>query len=253
MLCDKAEPKDIEQYENREYIAEKKLDGTRAIAVINNGEVRLIGRRGSCYNPNFPEIVKELNKLPNCILDGELIADNFNHLQSIVQTTHRLTIKLLTQRYNPKYCVFDVLGLNGENLKENPLKERKNILESLNLKGKNVVKIDYTTDIQRLWKEIVKNDDEGIVVKDMNSKYYEKRVKYWLKIKNFKEGTIIVNSYEFNPAGITATDGTHRVQIAGSKAKRVQKIIDKKGCCMLPIQYLEKTENGFYRFISFRG
>lgn len=259
-LCEKEESKFLDKYDKREdWIAQEKLDGVRVVAIVKDGEVRIVGRKGNCYNIQLPKIVNALKKFPNCIIDGEVIANDFNfeNIASIINTQDKLKIKLLTEKYNPVYYVFDILEYEGKDLRDKPLRERLEYLMDLEFEGAwygdYVKMLEWTNQILELWDKIVKENKEGLILKDLDSKYIGKRSDKWLKVKNFKEAELVVNNYEVNNAGIIATDGTNRVQVAGSQSKEVKKRIDEQGKATISIQYLGKTKDNAFRFISFRG
>src|SRR4051812_18761947 len=61
-------------FESKEHFFETKWDGFRALAFIENGEVKLRGRRKTDFTPRFPELLAPLKKLPSgTVLDGEII------------------------------------------------------------------------------------------------------------------------------------------------------------------------------------
>ena len=60
-------------------------------------------------------------------------------------------------------------------------------------------------------------------------------------------------SYELNNAGITLTDGKHRVQCSGAQSSAVKATIDKNGFAQCLINMLEETENGMWRQPTFKA
>ncbi|MEW4449535.1 cisplatin damage response ATP-dependent DNA ligase [Qipengyuania sp. JC766] len=122
-----------------DYVAEWKWDGIRVQLVHAGGETRLYSRGGDDISHTFPEMLDALD-FP-AILDGELLvqgatqggeaggAASFNALQ---QRLGRKTVSKKMLRESPAFVrVYDVLSLEGENLREKPWSERRAILEKL--------------------------------------------------------------------------------------------------------------------------
>ena len=114
--------------------------------------------------------------------------------------------------------------------------------------------IEQMNDLKWLYEFVVQEQKEGLIIKDLNARYEGKRGWNWIKVKNFKEDTIIIDNFTINNAGIRATDSKgNAVQIAGRHSKAVKEKIALNGSCEIIVQYLEKTKDGKMRFISFRG
>ena len=72
--------------------------------------------------------------------------------------------------------------------------------------------------------------------------------------KLFKETTITITGYTENPKGIRATDSEgNAVQIAGFQSNEVKQKLHQNGYVTIAIQYLQKTKENRFRFISYRG
>ena len=100
---------------------------------------------------------------------------------------------------------------------------------------------------------------EGIVLKRMDYSYATGRSSRWLKLKFFKEAEFEAIKYTENPSGIRVEDKDgNSCQIQKEwrdedKINVIKNLIDKEGKAIILIQYLNKTEDGRYRFPSFRG
>ncbi|NJK85142.1 MAG: hypothetical protein HC906_03430 [Bacteroidales bacterium] len=130
-------------FDNTDWIFELKLDGYRVIASKNGEEVNLYSRYGNTFNEKYKVVAEELKKIKgDFILDGEVVIlddegkTNFQALQNITSAD-------LKRMY---YYVFDLIWLNGFDLKRIPLIERKKLLKSLLLKQSE--KIRYTDHIE---------------------------------------------------------------------------------------------------------
>ena len=110
------------------WLHEVKLDGYRIEAIAADGTARLMTRSGQDWTSRFPETAAALATLPDCILDGELVAlgadgvPDFGLLGSAME--RKATRDLV-------YYAFDLLTLRGEDLRELPLTQRKARLASL--------------------------------------------------------------------------------------------------------------------------
>ena len=208
---------------------------------------------------HFPEIVEDLKKLPNCIIDGEIISvdDNFQALQRRALTKTLSKIPQLQKEVPIRYEVFDLLGIGKANNKINlPLKDRRKELENLfnGLTFNHTILIEQGS-ISEMLEKAKEEKGEGIVVKDLNGKYEcGVRSHNWKKLKLFNEVDIVVTKYTQNPKGIRVEDDEgNACQIAGEQHKEVKEIIDKTGKAEITIQYLSKNEEtNRYRFPSFK-
>ena len=186
-------------FSNKEWIYEIKWDGYRAIAEVNNGDVKFYSRNGNSFLTTYTPIVEELLKLKvKAVLDGEVVVLNeegnpdFQKLQYYSENTH---LPLL-------YYVFDLLELNSKKLYSRPLIERKKLLHKL-IKDNSLVKYsDHIEERGEDFFEVSKHKNlEGIMAKRKDSLYYPgKRSADWLKIKHHRSDEAVI-------AGFTAPRG----------------------------------------------
>jgi len=256
MLCDSIKEKELDNLKFSNVKANIKYDGERILAVKKDGEVMLVNRRGRNKTQNYLEVVKVLEKVGNdFILDGEMITfdDNFDKLQKRALTKDRFKQERLREVLPVKYAVFDILKLDQKDLKFLPLKERLKFIEMLELNSKNIEIAEYLP-VRVMLATAYAEQREGIVIKNMESIYEERRSKNWLKCKFFKETTLVVKTYTTNNAGIRCEDSEgNAVQVSGSQHLAVKQLIDEQGEAEIEIQYLDKTKNGRLRFPSFRS
>jgi bifunctional non-homologous end joining protein LigD len=110
-----------------QWLHEIKHDGFRIIARKSNGRVRLYSRPGNDFTRRFPLIVEALARLRSrsCILDGEAVASDDNGVASFDLIRHH--------RANGSVFLyaFDLIELNGEDLRRDPLEVRKATLASV--------------------------------------------------------------------------------------------------------------------------
>jgi bifunctional non-homologous end joining protein LigD len=112
-----------EPFDHPDYIFELKHDGFRAIAYLQNGESKLVSRNQR--NLGFEALKRSLAKLPveNAIIDGEVICVDGKGVSQFSQ--------LLSRKGEPLFYAFDLLWLDGEDLRQRPLVERKKRLARL--------------------------------------------------------------------------------------------------------------------------
>ena len=259
MLCNSIDETSALQLKDDYYIGQLKRDGERIIAIIINHSCILVNRRGKICNLHFEELVNDLKKLDDCIIDGEVISidDDFSKLMKRAMKKTPSKLRDLQKEIPIKYEVFDVLGIGQATNKIHlPLKDRIIELEKLfeNKTFEHTRLLPYEK-ISEVLQKAKDNKGEGIIVKDLNGKYEcGKRHDNWKKLKFFKEVDIIVTKYEENPKGITAeTDNGTRVLIAGEQHQEVKELLDKDGKAEITIQYLSQSEEtGKYRFPSYK-
>lgn len=179
-----------------DWFYETKYDGYRIISAIHDREAELYSRNGKSYSSTFGTITKELNTInDSIILDGEVVIEdkrgisNFQLLQNY-QTTKHGTLK---------YFVFDILYLNGHDLKKIPLKQRRELLQHFfkHNKFRNI----FISELQvgngtKLFEKLSAKGYEGIIAKDPASLYFEgRRADTWLKVKSIMMQEAIICGY----------------------------------------------------------
>jgi len=163
-------------FDNEGYIFEPKLDGWRVIAYLAGDKTVLYSRRGSDISDTFVKLA-HLHTCADkpCILDGEIVADDgFWSVRKGVGIS---------------YIPFDILEIDGENVTDMPLIERKKLLrQNLFSNLYSPVPIPYIEAEGRKFFDLaVSKNLEGIIAKRKKGKYYAgKRTAEWVKIKNSK-------------------------------------------------------------------
>lgn len=168
-------------FDDPNWIFEIKHDGFRALAVIEGGQCRFYSRnkhRLTGFRDLAEALAQELN-VESAILDGELVA---------ADERGRTVFAALMQRSSDiQYFAFDLLWLNGQDLRALPLVTRKDTLKRLlPTRSPRILYVDYTrgagTELYYLACEL---DLEGIVAKEANAPYEQHCSKpAWIKIKN---------------------------------------------------------------------
>jgi len=172
-----------EPFNSHEFIYELKIDGFRALAHITDGRGELISRNGNVFR-GFAELatwIAEHLRVESAVLDGEIAC-----LDERGRPNFR---DLLFRRRQCIFIAFDLLWLNGKDLRALPLLERKAMLKKLlRRKRSRILYLDHVEADGRLllFEQVVKMDLEGIVCKRKDSPYRvtEKPSRYWIKVKN---------------------------------------------------------------------
>jgi bifunctional non-homologous end joining protein LigD len=164
-------------FDHPDYIFELKHDGFRALAYVDNDGTRLVSMRGNVYR-SFPRLCEGIRDEVKCeaVLDGEIVC--------LDKEGRPQFYELLRRRGEPVFYVFDLLWINGEDLRERPLIERKRMLRSLVPEESSVLL--YANHIEQhgveFFRLICDRDFEGIVAKWKWGRYGER----WFKIRNPK-------------------------------------------------------------------
>jgi bifunctional non-homologous end joining protein LigD len=165
-----------------DWLHEIKHDGFRILARRDSADVRLITRHGNDFTSRFPFIATAVGKLPvrSCLIDGE----------AIVCDENGLAVFDLIRRHGAGeravLSAFDLLELDGKDLRRRPIETRKAVLAKL-LNGSHlslVLNEHYEEDGEIVFREACKLGCEGIVSKRLGSIYRRGRSPLWLKVKN---------------------------------------------------------------------
>jgi bifunctional non-homologous end joining protein LigD len=174
------------------YLYEIKWDGYRIISMVDGAKVRMDSRSSLDYTKKYPPVVAALKELGHkVVLDGEVVVFNeegkpdFDALQKY--NGHDTPIN---------YCLFDILWLDGYDLTQLALIERKEILEQL-IAGNEVLRYSESFDDgPGLYEQSLKIDLEGIVAKRKNSTYQQgARNDDWLKTPTRKRQEFVIGGW----------------------------------------------------------
>src|SRR5262249_46793329 len=165
-----------------QWLHEIKHDGFRIIARKNGERGRLYSHPGTDLTRRFPPIVDALAHLRSrsCIIDGEAVACDGNNVTSFDLVRH--------QRVNGSIFLyaFDLIELNGDDLRRDPLEVRKATLASIVAKAGPGIRFNehIEGDGPTVFAHACKLGLEGIVSKRKDSMYRSGRSPDWLKMKN---------------------------------------------------------------------
>jgi bifunctional non-homologous end joining protein LigD len=205
-----------EPFDGDDWLFEIKWDGYRAIAFIADGKVRLVSRNQNELTPRYPELndLPQFVKAKTAILDGEVVA---------LDEQGRASFSLMQQRtgFRPGgrraathadvpvlYYAFDLLYLDGYDLRKLPLEERKQKLAALIVAGDNLRYSDhYEKQGKALFEMARAKGLEGILAKKRDCPYQERRSSDWLKIKIRHRMEAVIGGYT-EPEGSRAHFGS---------------------------------------------
>jgi bifunctional non-homologous end joining protein LigD len=183
-----------EPFDGEDWFFEIKWDGYRTIAEVSGKNVELYSRNQISFNEHFPDIAAALREIGHdVVLDGEVVAldekgrGSFQLLQNYLKTRNGTL----------RYYVFDLLYIDGYDIRELPLEERKKILSEI-IDETDLIKI--SGHVERNGKEFFeaakKQGLEGIIAKNRNSPYRTgARSKDWLKIKTHMRQEAVIGGF----------------------------------------------------------
>lgn len=213
-------------FDDPEWFFEIKWDGYRAIAFIENGKVRMVSRNQNDLTEKFAELagLPALVNAKTAVLDGEIVALDEEGRPSFSLMQQRTGFRSPTRRFAVKrdvpilYYVFDLLYLDGYDLRRVSLEQRKAALAKIVTAGDTLRFSDHYPGQGVALFEVAKQKGlEGILAKRRHSIYEERRTRDWLKIK-------ITQTLECVIGGYTEPEGSR--QYFGSV---VLGLYDKKG------------------------
>ncbi|RYY64088.1 MAG: DNA ligase D, partial [Chitinophagaceae bacterium] len=168
----------------------------RAIAECDGKTIKLYSRNGLSFTTKFPQIVKALQQIKHrAILDGEIVfLDEKGNpsFQKLQQFDDKPKGKLV-------FYLFDILSLDGKDVKQLPLTDRKQLLKKL-LSGRKDPSLQYNDHIigsgKKYFEAATKKNLEGVIAKKATSEYsLGIRSKEWLKIKNRTSMEAVIAGY----------------------------------------------------------
>ena len=184
---------------------ELKLDGYRLLCHVDRAQVKFWTRNQKDWTAKFPALGKAVKalRLKSAILDGEVVA---------LDASGRSSFQKLQQQINKHspaglvLHVFDVIYLDGFDLRRCPLRERKQVLAELFEQVPDTSPLRYSDHIEGngapFLKEACKFGLEGIVSKLADSPYESTRSRSWLKIKCLRRQEFVIAGYTLSDKGI---------------------------------------------------
>ena len=185
--------------EGEHWLYETKLDGYRLLGFVSGGTARLRTRNGKDWTDKFPSLSTGLEKLKvkDAVLDMEAVL-----LDVQGKSTFQSLQAALGEGGDPKQIVayvFDLLYLDGKDLTELPLTERKEKLQTLLKASKEDTPLRYSGHVTGNGMEMLakacETGLEGIISKEGNAPYRPGRQKSWLKIKCARRQEFVITGF----------------------------------------------------------
>jgi bifunctional non-homologous end joining protein LigD len=173
------------------WIHEVKHDGYRTLLIIERRKARAYTRNGFEWTERYTDIARGAAKLEcrSALIDGEVIIQNergvsdFEALKSAIRWCPQSLV----------FCAFDLLHLNGKDLRDSPLLERRAKLKALvPSEHPFLFSEEFSGDAAAFFRACADHQLEGIVSKLASSRYRSGRSKTWLKTKCFTETSFVI-------------------------------------------------------------
>ena len=191
-------------FSHPDWLFEPKLDGYRVMAFLQGGEVTLLSRNGLDLTSRLPEVASDLKaqEYDEMVLDGEVAALNEDGLPDfgLIQQVMGFDKGALDRpigRANMVYYPFDLLYLDGVDLRKAPLIDRKKLLGHAIAPSEHTNLVEYVEgEGASFYGAVVKLGLEGVIAKRRSSVYEPgARSNAWLKIKHVKSQELVVGGY----------------------------------------------------------
>jgi bifunctional non-homologous end joining protein LigD len=182
-----------EPFSDPAWIFERKLDGIRCLAHRDGAGVRLLSRTERSMNADYPGVVEALEAEPHkdFVVDGEVVAFDRRGITSFSRLQRRGR-----ERVAIFFYVFDLLRLDGEDMRPLPLRERKARLRSeFRFEGPVRLSPHRNEQGERLFREACARGLEGLVAKRADSPYRAARSRDWLKLKCHAEQELVIGGF----------------------------------------------------------
>jgi bifunctional non-homologous end joining protein LigD len=189
-----------------DWLLERKFDGERCVARKAGGEVRLESRTAKDLTGTYPEVRSAVasQRGRKLLLDGEVVAfdgdqTSFSRLQQRLGVTNPSPERVAA--YPVVFCVFDLLELDGEDLSESPLLERRARLTAAIRPSAALQLSEAWRDAsQQRFADACRAGWEGLIAKRAQAPYVAGRSRDWLKLKCVWEQEFVIGGYT-DPAG----------------------------------------------------
>jgi bifunctional non-homologous end joining protein LigD len=181
-----------ERFSDPDWIFERKLDGIRCVAIRDGGGVRLLSRNDLSLDARYPELVAALNaeRRERFAVDGEVVAfdgPRTSFARLAARNHHRVPVFLY---------VFDVLWLDGHDVRALPLRTRKRLLRAaLGFHGGVRLTPYRNAAGEALFEAACRKGWEGVIAKRADSAYTDRRSRDWLKFKCEQGQELVIGGF----------------------------------------------------------
>ena len=185
----------------KDWLAEIKWDGIRALCYLSPGDLRIFTRNGNRCERQYPELGSLARQIPaeNAIVDGEIAVldekgiSRFSLIQPRIMNQDAASVAAMARRQPVALLLFDLLYLDGYDLRKVPLVERKRLLrEILQPDGPARYSEHFPSDGGELLEAARDQGLEGLVAKRAGSLYQSRRSSDWVKIKLVQQQELVI-------------------------------------------------------------
>lgn len=244
-------------FNSPDYIYELKLDGIRCLAYLNETSTDIRSKKNGLLIPIFPELADiHTQAKGKCILDGVLIVikngvSDFAELQRCFRINDNHKFKLSPSRYPASFVAHDILYINNKLITNQPLLNRKKLLEETVNENVNVAISRYISERGIELYQLAKNQNlEGVIAKAKTSKYYpDKLSSEWINFNLWADKDYVICGYIYNQQGLLSLVlGQYRGDVLLYKGQlstglRI-KIDEKYHCIKSPLSPFPLTPSG---------
>jgi bifunctional non-homologous end joining protein LigD len=208
------------RFSDPDWIFERKLDGIRCVAVRDGKDVRLWSRNDLAMNGRYPEVADALaaQARPRFAVDGEVVAFDGD------QTSFARLTRRGREHVPVFFYVFDLLWLDGDDVRALPLRTRKRLLrDALSWEDPLRFTPHRNADGEAFYAEACRQGWEGLIAKRADSPYGGGRSKDWLKLKCGRGQELVIGGFteprgtriEFGALLVGYFDGDGALRYAG--------------------------------------
>jgi bifunctional non-homologous end joining protein LigD len=205
-------------FDDDNYFFEPKWDGLRALLFLRERTIELQNRNLRDTTGSYPEIQKVKGSIRSkaAIIDGEVVVlgengtPNFGSLQARFGVDDPKRVSMLAKTTPVTYVAFDLLHLDGQDVINLPLIERKKRLKSIVKEGPYLLYGDHVeVEGTRFFKEATHRGFEGVIAKESQSQYVPgMRTDYWIKIKQINTADCVVVGFSEGEGSRVPTFGS---------------------------------------------
>jgi DNA ligase D-like protein (predicted ligase) len=183
------------------WLFEPKWDGERCLAFRRGPDLNLFSRNQIRLNGRYPELIEAIHRqeTTSFIADGEIVTfdgaiTNFAKLQARMQVEHPSAD--LIRKVPVWFYLFDLLYLDGYDIREVPLRYRKELLRiAFDFRGSLRFTEHRNTEGENYYRRACQKGWEGIIAKNGDSVYVSRRTRDWLKFKCKREQEFVIGGY----------------------------------------------------------
>jgi bifunctional non-homologous end joining protein LigD len=200
MLCSLA----ADAFDSADWVFEPKYDGLRVLCRFDGKQLTLLSRNDKPQNVLFPDVAEAMKIAIDkpLILDGEIVCldsrqrSSFRLLQQRFHLTDESEIVRRVEQYPAYLYVFDILYFDGEDLRDQPLAKRKQVLRRA-VRWNQRIRLTPLTRGKgiQMFKNACRSGAEGIVAKRLASRHVGERSGDWLKIKCSRRQEFVIGGW----------------------------------------------------------